>query len=136
MVRDELAALIEALTAVDTGAVGVTAAVGLLGQGGIGKSVMAAALGRDEHIRRRFPDGIFWVPVGEHADVLAVQLDLLGRLKSTGTAPRTIGDATARLQEVRSGQRVLLLVDDVGSDRARAARARRLITEPAGLLLR
>jgi hypothetical protein len=41
----------------ETGAVGVTDAttvVGLHGQGGIGKSVLAAALARDEGVRRRF----------------------------------------------------------------------------------
>ena len=50
------------------GAIGLTAeptAFGLHGQGGIGKSVLIAALGRNEHIRNRFPDGIHWVTVGE-----------------------------------------------------------------------
>ena len=67
-VRHELAELIAAVTATTGGgAVGVTGEVsplGLHGQGGIGKSVLAAALARDEAIRRRFPDGIFWVTVG------------------------------------------------------------------------
>ena len=54
--------------------------LGLLGQGGIGKSVLAAALARDEGMRRRFPDGVFWVTVGERPDVLAAQFELLARL--------------------------------------------------------
>ncbi len=45
---------------------GVTgAALGIHGQGGIGKTVLAAALARDEQVRRCFPDGVFWVTVGE-----------------------------------------------------------------------
>ena len=83
--REELAGLIAAVVSADTGggAVGVTgqvSPVGLYGQGGIGKSVLAVALARDEDIRSRFPDGIYWVSVGEHADVLAAQLGLLDRL--------------------------------------------------------
>ena len=94
-----LAALIEAVTASGTGAVGVTAeaaSFGIHGQGGIGKSALAAALGRDDRIRCRSP----WAcsaTLGERADVLAAQLDLLARLGSTA-APRTISDATARLR--------------------------------------
>jgi hypothetical protein len=67
LVRDELAAVIEAVVAVEAGAVGLTGevpAVGLHGQGEIGKSVLAAAVARDEDIRRWFPDGAYWVTVG------------------------------------------------------------------------
>ncbi|MGH3981676.1 MAG: TIR domain-containing protein [Pseudonocardiaceae bacterium] len=77
--REELAAVIGAVVAVDGGAVGLTGqvrTVGLHGQGGIGKSVLAAAVAQDEGIRRRFPDRVYWVTVGEKADLLAVQLDL------------------------------------------------------------
>ena len=46
------------------------------------------------------PDGIFWVTVGEHADLLAVQLDLLRRLDARGPVPSTVAEATERLREV------------------------------------
>jgi len=132
VVRAELAGLVEAVVAVDGGAVGLTAevaAVGLHGQGGIGKSVLAAALARDEGIRCRFPDGVYWVRVGERPDVLAVQLDLLGRLGARGSTPRTVTDAAAELREVLEQRRVLLVVDDVWSpDAARAFR----VTGPRG----
>jgi len=68
---------------VESGAVGVTGQVrsfGLHGQGGVGKSVLAAAVARDEMVRRRFPDGVFWVTIGEAGDVLAAQLALLRTL--------------------------------------------------------
>ena len=44
---------------------GAAARVGVEGMAGIGKSVLAAALARDLEIRRAFPDGIFWVGVGQ-----------------------------------------------------------------------
>lgn len=122
VVRVELASLIASVVATETGgAIGVTAettALGLHGQGGIGKSVLLAALGRDERIRTRFPDGIYWTTVGERADVLALQLDLLTRLGRVDVSPRTVAEATAELAATLGNRRVLLLVDDVWSDAA------------------
>jgi hypothetical protein len=37
----------------------------LRGMGGVGKTVLANALCRDEEVRRRFSDGIFWITVGQ-----------------------------------------------------------------------
>ena len=53
--------------------------------GGAGKSVLAIAVARDERIRRRFTDGIFWVTVGQdnagtEAKAMAMQADLASRL--------------------------------------------------------
>src|SRR5205823_5398068 len=50
-----------------------TARVGLQGMGGIGKSVLAAALARDEEVRRAFADGVFWVTVGQGPSLTALQ---------------------------------------------------------------
>src|SRR5262249_47702822 len=118
-----------------SGAVGLTGqapAVGLHGQGGIGKSVLAAAVARDEGVRDRFPDGLFWVTLGEAADPLAAQLELLARLGDPGAAPRTCLEAAQRLTEVLRGRRVLLVVDDVWSDAAALAFR---VTGPRGRVL-
>ena len=136
--RDELAGLIAAVT--DTtgpggGVVGVTGVVsplGLHGQGGIGKTVLAAALARDADIRSRFPDGVFWVTLGEHADLLAAQLDLLDRLDAGGPVPSTVAEATDRLRGVLAARRVLLVVDDVWTGAAAAALR---VTGPRGRLV-
>jgi NB-ARC domain/TIR domain/WD domain, G-beta repeat len=132
VVRDELSGLIDAVIAVEGSAVGVTGqvdAVGLHGQGGIGKSVLAAALARDEGIAARFPGGVYWVTVGERPDVLGIQLDLLARLGAAGPSPRTVIDAVTELEQVLEKRRVLLMVDDVWSlDAARAFR----VTGPRG----
>ena len=70
--RDELASLRAALIG-NRHAVGITGdrrALGLHGQGGIGKSVLAVAVARDDEVRRCFPGGIFWVTLGETPDLV------------------------------------------------------------------
>jgi WD40 repeat protein len=124
LAREELAAVIDAVIAVEGGAVGLTgevSAIGLHGQGGIGKSVLAAAVARDKGIRRRFPDGLYWVTVGEKADVFGVQLELLVRLGADDRAPRTLIEARDALRKVLAERRVLVVVDDVWSDTAALA---------------
>ena len=122
--REELPQLIDAVTAAENGAVGVIGKVttlGLHGHGGIGKSVLAAALARDETVRHRFPDGLFWVTLGEAGDVLAAQLDLLARLDPAAPQPRTLDDAERALRDALASRRVLLIVDDAWSDTAALA---------------
>jgi hypothetical protein len=106
---EELLPLREAVLGAGSGAVGVTgdvAALGLAGQGGLGKSVLAAALARDLHEDGYFPDGVFWVTVGEQGDLVAGQLDLLARLGATPAAPvRTVEDGLRALREALVGRR-------------------------------
>ena len=135
VVREELDGLVDAVVGTTAGgAVGLTgelADVGLHGIGGIGKSVLAAALATDDRVRRRFPGGVFWVTVGERPDVLALQLDLLSRLGARPEA-RTRAEAAQALRAVLADKRVLLVVDDVWSaDDAQDFR----ITGPRGRLL-
>jgi hypothetical protein len=66
--RGQFTELIRSLSEPGSGAVGLAGAstsVGFYGQGGIGKTVLATAVARNERIRRHFPDGVFWVTVGE-----------------------------------------------------------------------
>ena len=136
VVRPELDELVDAVvTGRSGGAIGLTAepsAVGLHGQGGMGKSVLAAALARDSRIRDRFPEGVYWVAVGEHPDLLNLQLELLERLGDNARSPRTVSEATRTLRSVLGERQVLLVVDDVWSDAA--AHAFRVIG-PRGRLL-
>src|SRR6185437_3963613 len=104
------------------GAVGVTgAALGIHGQGGIGKTVLAAALARDVEVRRCFPDGVFWVTVGEQGDLVAAQQGLLARLGAADPGVRSAGQGAALLRQVLAERRCLLVVDDVWSAAAAAA---------------
>ena len=124
--RGEVGELVRSLSEPGSGAVGLagtSASVGLYGQGGIGKTVLAAAVARDDRIRRHFPDGVFWVTVGERADLVAVQLDLLVRLGRPDATARSISAASQLLREAL-GERRALVVDDVWS--MAAARAFRV----------
>ena len=133
VLRHELDELIDVVVGM-AGAVGLTtepAGVGLYGVGGIGKSVLAIAVATDVRVRSRFPDGVYWVTVGERPDLLALQLDLLARLGVRSDA-RTTAEAVEALGMTLAEKRVLLVVDDVWSDAA--ARAFRVIG-PRGRLL-
>ncbi len=133
--RPELSALRASVLAAGPGAVGVTggvAGVGLSGQGGIGKSVLAAALAADPGTAAFFPDGVWWVSVGEHADLVGVQRDLLARLGVPSPAVRSVPGGVAALRAALAERQCLLVVDDVWS--AEAAAAFR-VTGPRGRVL-
>jgi hypothetical protein len=81
--------------------------------GGIGKSVLAAALARDDGVRRAFPDGVLWVTLGQTPNVVIRQAQLAEAL---GDTPRAFEDpqrGKARLSELLAGKTCLLILDDV-----------------------
>ena len=59
--------------------------VALWGMGGVGKTVLAAALARDENVKGTFPDGVFWIHLGARPN-LPVRLYDVARL--LGDEPR------------------------------------------------
>jgi hypothetical protein len=113
--REELNALREVLLHEGQDAVAITGPVGVHGKGGIGKTVLAAALAHDEDVRRYFTDGLFWVTVGEHADLIALQIALLKRLGAESTDFRSLDQGAQRLRVALAERRCLLVVDDVWS---------------------
>ena len=117
----ELAALVEHLsTAASVGLVGQQRHVGLHGAGGVGKSVLAAALCREPEVRSWFPDGLYWVTLGEEADVVAAQARLARQLGATLAATRP-SEGLEELREVLADRRCLVVVDDVWAARAAMA---------------
>ena len=52
---------------------GAGSRVGVQGMGGIGKSVLAAAVARDREVRRAYPNGVLWVSVGQDPNLLQRQ---------------------------------------------------------------
>ena len=87
------------------------------GQGGVGKTTMAAAVVRDSAVRSWFTR-IAWVSVGQKPAVAELQRSLF--LQLTG-APMVQKDGCSahsqlnELQEVCIGQRWLIVLDDVSS---------------------
>jgi len=87
--------------------------VGLVGMGGIGKSVLACALARDDEVKQAFQDGIVWLDFGQRADPDARQRDLAAAF---GDVDRQAVDWRHRLRdlnELLAGARCLVILDDV-----------------------
>lgn len=113
---DELDRLRRLLLESASGALGITAEpgrMGLHGQGGIGKSVLAAALARDEEVRRAFPDGVFWVTVGQAPDLPRLQSALLAETGAEAASVTYEIRGRKLLEERLSDRAVLLVLDDV-----------------------
>ncbi len=125
---------------------GAAARVGVHGMGGIGKSVLANMLARDTEVRRAFPDGIFWVPLGvmkaqeAESKLMQLQRNVAGAF-ADNVYLDNVAQGRAKLGELLAGKAVLLILDDVW-ERAHAeafdvlaARCRAVITtRDAGLV--
>ena len=81
------------------------------GMGGIGKSVLAAALARDIEIRRAFPDGIFWVDIGQQPAIVSLQHRLIRELGGQASFTNQ-HEGREQLRELIQNRAVLLILDD------------------------
>ncbi|ABW33191.1 WD-repeat protein (plasmid) [Acaryochloris marina MBIC11017] len=87
--------------------------IGVQGMGGIGKSVLAAALAYDPQVQAAFPDGIYWLTVGIEPNLLAQQTDLAEALCGERQVFEDINEGKTRLQTLWQGRQSLLILDDV-----------------------
>jgi WD40 repeat protein len=91
-----------------------TSIVGVRGQGGIGKTVLAAELARDDAAAAAFPDGIIWLPIGREPRNLASLLAEAARILDSGS-----GDFSSEIaayntfREFVRGKAALIILDDV-----------------------
>jgi WD40 repeat protein len=92
------------------------ALVALRGMGGIGKTVLAQALCRDEAIQAAFPDGIVWVRIGERP----TDADLVNQMREAARAAGCSADgfdtrdhSSNLLRSLLKDKMVLLVLDDV-----------------------
>ncbi|WP_086756473.1 NB-ARC domain-containing protein [Nostoc sp. 106C] len=95
------------------GITGKSRRVGVQGMGGIGKTVLATALARDEKVRQAFPDGVFWITLGQTPQILTWQSYLASALGDKQAAFTEVGLAKARLRELFAKKACLLILDDI-----------------------
>lgn len=85
----------------------------LVGMGGIGKTTLAIAFGRQSQMKAWFPDGVLWTAVGT-TPTIRLLLEQWGRALGLDLLPERDEQACmARLQTALARKRALLLIDDV-----------------------
>ncbi len=105
----ELATLADLLTS------GRRTVAGLFGEGGTGKSILAAAIAH--RVAGHFPDGVHWVTLGEQAtreDVRRAQVEVLARIgRLPEQPPRDLNEGTRLLVTALAGSAAMVVTDDV-----------------------
>jgi hypothetical protein len=113
---EETERLLKSVLADDYEPIVVTSArqtVALQGMGGVGKSVLAAALAWDCEVRRAFGDGLLWVTVGQQSEAID-NFRRVGRLLKDGEQDYLdLQRAEAHLSDVLKDKHCLLILDDV-----------------------
>lgn len=81
--------------------------------GGIGKTVLATALARDQEVQRAFPDGILWVSIGQHPRIPLLQTRIAAALGDTTWTYQDEHQGRIRLRQLFKDRACLLILDDV-----------------------
>jgi tetratricopeptide (TPR) repeat protein len=117
LVRSELVVRLKELVLAHThGASDESAAfahAGVHGMGGVGKSVLTAAVVRSCETRRAFDDGIVWLSFGPEPRLLGVLARLGAALRDSPTAYLQLETAVARMPELLADKDCLVILDDV-----------------------
>ena len=91
---------------------GTAARTGIHGMGGIGKSVLATVLARDHQVRRAFPDGVLWVPIGKEPNLVELQRLTAKAFDNPGHFEK-VGEGKAHLTRLFADKACLLILDDL-----------------------
>ncbi|MFI7691306.1 NB-ARC domain-containing protein [Nonomuraea sp. NPDC049655] len=83
------------------------------GMGGVGKSVLAAAVARDDQVRRCFPDGVLWVELGPQASLPERQAQLAAALGVSQAVFVDVQYGRAGLSRALADRRCLIVADNV-----------------------
>ena len=82
------------------------------GLGGIGKSVLAAALAYDAEVQAHFKDGVLWASLGQQPDVLSLLSGWIQALRDYQFHSLTIEAASSHLRKLLRDKACLLVIDD------------------------
>ena len=85
----------------------------IYGLGGIGKSVLAAALAHDPEVQEHFKDGVLWVTLGQDPDLLPELSLWLQALGDYNSKPTALDSAILQLRLLLQEKQMLLVIDDV-----------------------
>ena len=86
------------LLADDPDSSGMLVVSAIYGLGGIGKSVLAAAVAHNRAVQARFPDGILWVTLGQNPDILPLLSGWVQALRDYHFKPISVEATTAHLR--------------------------------------
>lgn len=115
--------------------------LGVHGPGGIGKTVVATALAHDPEVRRAFPDGVFWVDLGQEPDVPRLQARLVRAAGGDPADATTVEEGREALGQMLRERACLVVLDDAWDIRhvrafdVAGGRARLLVTTRDGAVL-
>ncbi len=84
----------------------------LQGMGGVGKSVLAAAMARSISTRRVFGDGVLWVELTPSTTPLEIVRDVVAAAGLAGGRPSGLADGVSRIRSWLADRRALLVLDN------------------------
>src|SRR5271166_2609681 len=87
--------------------------IGVQGMGGIGKSVLAAALARDPEVRHAFSDGVVWITLGQTPNVIARQSQVAEAFDERSQTFTDAQQGKSRLSTLLQERSCLLILDDI-----------------------
>ena len=97
----------------DVAQAGTLVVSAVYGLGGIGKSVLAAAIAGEREVQETFPDGVLWVTLGQEPQVLEELGNWIQAVGDRDYKPTTIDGASRHLRSLLFEKQMLLVVDDV-----------------------
>jgi len=81
--------------------------------GGMGKSLLAARIAHDEAVQALFPDGVFWLGLGENPNLFQHYTDIAKVLGKTAMGFIDLDEATTFMQDIFAARSCLFILDEV-----------------------